>query len=241
MSLSSPSVRGNATVPGAVDPTLAATSLFQGLDPLAAARLTAVAERRHIARGDVIFRRGDAGAAMYVILRGKVRMGRPAGPDRENLLTLLGPGELLGELTLFDPAPRKATATAITDVDLAVFTEAAVRDWLATDPGAAWHFLKLMARRIRRVNDALENLLFADVPRRVARTLLSMARQFGDVTPEGIRVHHDLTQEQFAQHIGASRESVNKVLCELANRMILRLESRSLVILDAERLQRKAI
>ena len=75
---------------------------------------------------------------MYVILRGKVRVGRPAGPDRENLLTLSGPGELLGELTLFDPAPRKATATAITEVDIAVFTDTAVRDWLATDPGAAW-------------------------------------------------------------------------------------------------------
>jgi CRP/FNR family transcriptional regulator, cyclic AMP receptor protein len=228
------------SAPEGLDETLAGTVLFQGLAPSAAIRLAALAQRCRVARGDIIFRRGEPGAAMYVILRGKVRIGRPAGPDRENLLTLLGPGELLGELTLFDPAPRKATATAVTDVELAVFTEAAVREWVATEPSAAWHFLQLMVRRLRRTNDALENLLFADVPRRVARTLLAMAHRFGDVTPEGIRVHHDLTQEQLAQHIGASRESVNKVLSDLANRLIVRLELRSVVILDIDRLQRKA-
>ncbi len=226
--------------PSGADETFAGAALFHGLDPAAAARLAAIAERHHVERDAVIFRRGEVGAAMYVILRGKVRIGRPAGPDRENLLTLLGPGELLGELTLFDPAPRKATATALTEVDLAVFTYTAVRDWVANEPGAAWHFLQLMARRLRRTNDALENLLFADVPRRVARTLLTMARQFGDQTSEGIRVNHDLTQEQMAQHIGASRESVNKVLSELAGRLIIRRELRSVVILDVERLKRKA-
>jgi CRP/FNR family cyclic AMP-dependent transcriptional regulator len=99
-----------------MDEVLAGTVLFQGLPAEAAERLCAVAERRGIPRGDVIFRQGEPGASMYVILHGKVRMTRPADPGRDNLLTLLGPGDLFGELTLFDPAPRKATATAITDV-----------------------------------------------------------------------------------------------------------------------------
>jgi CRP/FNR family transcriptional regulator len=177
---------------------------------------------------------------MYVILRGKVRVSRPADPGRENLLTLLGPGDLFGELTLFDPAPRKATATAITDVSLAEFTASAMQAWLAAEPEASWHFLRLMARRLRRVNDALENLLYGDVPRRVIRTLIDMAARFGDQIPDGIRVHHDLTQEQLAQHVGASRESVNKALSELAARGIIRLEPKSVVILDMNRLRRKS-
>jgi Cyclic nucleotide-binding domain len=71
---------------------------------------------------------------MYVILRGKVRVSRPADPGWENLLTLLGPGDLFGELTLFDPAPRKATATAITDISLAEFTASTMKAWLAAEP-----------------------------------------------------------------------------------------------------------
>jgi len=223
-----------------MDETLAGTVLFKGLPPDTAEHLSEVAERRQVPRGDIVFRQGEPGASMYVILRGKVRVTRPAGPGRENLLTLLGPGDLLGELTLFDPAPRKATATAITDVSLAVFTAAAMKKWLSDELEAAWHFLRLMARRLRRTNDALENLLFGDVPRRVARMLLDMAGRFGDPTPDGVRVHHDLTQEQLAQHVGASRESVNKALSELANRGVIRLESKSVVILDMQKLQRKA-
>ena len=223
-----------------MDEVLAGTVLFQGLPADAAERLCAVAERRDIPRGDVIFRQGEPGASMYVILHGKVRMTRPADPGRDNLLTLLGPGDLFGELTLFDPAPRKATATAITDVAIAEFTASAMKEWLAAEPEAAWHFLRLLAQRLRRVNDTLENLLFSDVQRRVARTLLDMAERFGDQVPDGVRVHHDLTQEQLAQHIGASRESVNKALSELAARSIVRLEQRTVVILDIERLKRKS-
>ena len=86
-----------------MDEILAGTVLFKGLPPDAAEHLSEVAERRQVPRGDVVFRQGEPGASMYVILRGKVRVTRPAGLGRENLLTLLGPGDLLGELTLFDP------------------------------------------------------------------------------------------------------------------------------------------
>lgn len=223
-----------------MDEVLAGTVLFQGLPEDAAERLSKIATARELGRGDVVFRQGEPGASMYVILKGKVRVTRPADPGRDNLLTLLGPGDLFGELTLFDPAPRQATATAITDVSLAEFTATAMKSWLAAEPDAAWHFLRLMARRLRRVNDTLENLLYGDVPRRVARTLLDMAGRFGDPVPDGVRVHHDLTQEQLAQHVGASRESVNKALSELASRGTVRLEPKSVVILDLERLKRKS-
>ena len=123
-----------------MDEVLAGTVLFQGLPTDAAERLAKVAELRKVKLGEVIFRKGEPGASMYVILHGKVRMTRPADPGRDNLLTLLGPGDLFGELTLFDPAPRKATATAITDVELAEFTASAMKSWLAAEPDAAWHF-----------------------------------------------------------------------------------------------------
>lgn len=225
---------------GGVDEILANTVLFAGLRPDAALTLEKVAQRRRLERGEVVFRLGDLGTSMYVIIRGKIGMTRPAGADRDSLLSVLGPGDLLGELTLFDPAPRKATATALTDLELAEFTASAVRHWLQEEPDAAWHFLQLLARRVRRINDALENLLHGHIPHRVARMLLDLAAKFGTPTSEGVRVDHGLTQEQLAHYVGASRESVNKSLSELASRGVVRLEPRCLVILDITKLTHKA-
>jgi len=177
---------------------------------------------------------------MYVVLSGKVCVTRPAGHGRDNLLTLLAPGDLFGELTLFDPGPRRATATALSDVVAIEFTSAAVRNWLEAETDGAWHFLGLLARRVRRTNDALDTLLYGDIPRRVARALLDLAARFGQLTSEGVRVNHDLTQEQLAHFVGASRESVNKSLSDLAGRGVVRLEQRGLVVLDEARLRRKA-
>ena len=111
--------------------------------------------------------------------------------------------------------------------------------------GATWPprvvvTLAALARRLRRTNESLADLVFTDVPGRVAKALLDLARRFGRPVDEGIMVSHDLTQEELAQLVGASRETVNKALADFASRGWLRLESRSVVLLDVERLQRRA-
>ncbi len=206
----------------------------------ASARLLAAATPLRFGRGEVIFRQGDPGNAMFLVVCGRVRMGRPGDSGRENLLTLLGPGDLFGELTLFDPAPRKATARAVAAVDLLSMSADTMRRWLSTEPEAAWHLLRFLARRVRRTNDVVENLLFSDVSRRVARAALDLADRFGRRTVEVLRVDHGLTQEELAHYVGASRESVNRALAEFAARGVVRLESRGLVLTDVDRLRRKA-
>src|SRR5688500_20127823 len=69
-------------------------------------------------RGDVLFNEGDDGSQLYVVTEGKVKLGRTSADGRENLLAILGPGQMFGELSFFDPGPRSATATAVTDVEL---------------------------------------------------------------------------------------------------------------------------
>lgn len=82
----------------------------------------------------------------------------------------------------------------------------------------------------------LADLVFTDVPGRVAKQLLDLADRFGHKTDDGIRVHHDLTQEELAQLVGASRETVNKALADFAQRGWLRIEAKAVVIMDRERL-----
>ena len=86
----------------------------------------------------------------------------------------------------------------------------------------------------------MADLVFTDVPGRVAKNLLDLADRFGSKEADGLHVHHDLTQEELAQLVGASRETVNKALADFASRGWLRLEPRSVVIMDIERLSRRA-
>ncbi len=195
---------------------------------------------RPATRGEVIFVEGEQGDAVYVILDGKIKITRSAADGRENLLAVLGPGDVFGELSLFDPGPRTATATAVVDADLASLGHEALRGWLHTRPDAGELLLRVLARRLRRTNDAMSDLVFTDVPGRVAKALLALGEQFGMPHPEGLRVEHALTQEELAQLVGASRETVNKTLSDFAARGWIALESRAVVVLAPERLERRA-
>src|SRR5581483_5077094 len=163
-----------------------------------------------------------------------------AADGRENLLSVLGPGEMFGELSLFDPRPRTSSASAITESTLAALAHDALRPWLMDRPEVSMHMLQALARRLRRANDVTADLVFTDVPGRVAKNLLDLAERFGEQEPDGLHVHHDLTQEELAQLVGASRETVNKALADFAARGWLQISARSVLILDAERLRKRA-
>jgi CRP-like cAMP-binding protein len=102
------------------------------------------------------------------------------------------------------------------------------------------HLLQALAQRLRRTNEVMADLVFSDVPGRVAKALLDLADRFGTPDGEGIRVTHDLTQEELAQLVGASRETVNKALSEFASRGWLRLDGRAVVLIERDRLANRA-
>ncbi len=223
------------------DDQLAKASLFSALDEEAAAALRATMVKVTLPRGGVLFNEGDPGDRLYVINEGKIKLGATSGDGRETLLAILGPGEMFGELSLFDPGPRNATAVALTDATLLGVGHPDLEPWLTGRPEVAAALLAALARRLRRTNEAMADLVFSDVPGRVAKALLELASKFGVPSPDGsIHVVHDLTQEELAQLVGASRETVNKALADFQNRGWLRLEQRGVDIVDAERLSRRA-
>jgi CRP/FNR family cyclic AMP-dependent transcriptional regulator len=214
--------------------------LFAELDPDNSRALIESMNPVSFARGDVLFHEGDPGDRLFVIRSGKIKLGRRSSDGRENLLSIQGPGEMFGELSLFDPGPRTATATVVADAELVELAHTDLVAWLEQHPTVAKHLLKALAHRLRRTNEALADLVFSDVPGRVAKALLDLATRFGEPTDEGVRVAHDLTQEELAQLVGASRETVNKALADFAARGWVRREGRAVVLLDADRLERRA-
>ncbi|CCH77861.1 putative transcriptional regulator with cyclic nucleotide-binding domain protein [Nostocoides japonicum T1-X7] len=214
--------------------------LFAGVDDESAETLMSSMTRTHMERGDVLFHEGDRGDRLYVIAEGKIKLGRTSPDGRENLLAILGPGEMFGELSLFDPGPRTATATAIAETQLLGLGHEQLQEFLTSRPRVALTLLAALARRLRRTNESLADLVFTDVPGRVAKALLDLAKRFGRQTEDGIMVSHDLTQEELAQLVGASRETVNKALADFATRGWLKLEARAVLLQDVDRLKRRA-
>jgi len=214
--------------------------LFAALDDEAAGALMQSMTSSHLERGDILFHEGDQGDRLYVIREGKIKLGRSSNDGRENLLAILGPGEMFGELSLFDPGPRTATATAVAETQLIGLGHDNMQTFLANRPEVASTLLAALARRLRRTNETLADLVFTDVPGRVAKALLDLSTRFGRPAEDGILVPHDLTQEELAQLVGASRETVNKALADFATRGWIKLEARAVVLLDVERLKRRA-
>jgi CRP/FNR family transcriptional regulator, cyclic AMP receptor protein len=214
--------------------------LFEGLDDESARGLRRQMTEVQLARGEHLFFEGQDGDRLYVVLDGKLKLTHAAADGRENLLTVLGPGEMFGELSLFDPRPRTSSASAVTDATLAALAHDALRPWLLEHPEVSMHMLQALARRLRKANDVTSDLVFTDVPGRVAKNLLDLADRFGEQERDGLHVHHDLTQEELAQLVGASRETVNKALADFAARGWLQISARSVLILDADRLRKRA-
>jgi CRP-like cAMP-binding protein len=223
-----------------VEEVLRRAGIFQGVDAESVDALASEFQFLDAPRGTVLFREGEPGESLFIVLSGKVKLGRRSADGRENLVAIMGPSDQFGELSLFDPGPRTATATVVTDARVAKLPKAALQKWVQDRPQIAMQLLRVVARRLRRTNTMLADLIFVDVPGRVAKQLLQLAQRFGSIDGGQLRVTHDLTQEELAQLVGASRETVNKALADFASRGWLRLEGKSVVILDRERLARRA-
>ena len=224
----------------AIQEILSRAGIFQGVDPVAVGNLIQELETVRFPRGATIFEEGEPGDRLYIITSGKVKLARHAPDGRENLLTVMGPSDMFGELSIFDPGPRTSSAVCVTEVHAATMNSDVLRTWISEHPEISEQLLRVLARRLRRTNASLADLIFTDVPGRVAKTLLQLANRFGTQEAGALRVNHDLTQEEIAQLVGASRETVNKALATFAHRGWIRLEGKLALICDTEHLAEPA-
>ncbi|WP_306856024.1 Crp/Fnr family transcriptional regulator [Amycolatopsis roodepoortensis] len=190
-------------------------------------------------RDHVIFHEGEPGDRLYVVKSGKVKIG--TGRDgKEALLRIVGPDDMFGDLSLLDLGPRSATATTLTETLATAIDRTMLKRIIRSDSYLVEELLRIQARRVRRASAAVQNLAYNDVPARLARALLQSVQRFGSAEGSGYRVVHDLTQIELAQLVGAARETVNKTLADFVRRGWIRVEGKSVLITDPERLARRA-
>lgn len=239
-------VRMSANKPNGIpreDNSLLHTALFAQVSPEQAEELLPFLMEAHYDKGECIFREGDTDHRMYLLESGKVKLIRTSSDDRVQLLSIHARGEVLGEIPVFDPdgGPRTASAIAMTDDTRVVWLEHdALFAWLDKHPLVAVDMLQVLARRMRENNERISDLVFMDVPARLAKTLVNLGSRFGEPIEEGLLVPHDLTQEEMAQLVGSSRETVNKALTDFSNRGWIARRGRSVVIYQPGMLIRRS-
>lgn len=218
---------------------LARAGIFHRVEPDTLASLAKHLQLVEYPGGHTIYVDGDPGERLYIIVSGAVKLCRRF-PGGRGLLTIMGPPDMFGALSIFDPGPRIANATAITAVRAVSIDGDALRCGIVGRPKLAEEFLRMMARRVRRSDDDLTDLIFHDGPGRVAKQLLRLAQSFGTHEDGGLRVICDLTQDEMAQLVGSSRETVNKSLSAFARRGWIQVDGKNVLIRDPEGLSRRA-
>jgi len=211
------------------------TDLFGALPPELLAQLRDRTALERLRRGDVIFEKGDPATSLYIVFSGRVAISARAGDGRESVMSVLGPGALFGEMSLFDGGVRSAQARALTTAHLIAIAFDDVKQVLAHRPDVLWAVVRILARRLRDTDEALADAMFLDVTGRTAKRLLALAD--GD---DHFRM--PLTQEELAGMVGASRERVNKAIALFVKLGWLEVSGRSQYhILDRAELQARAI
>ncbi|HUA56823.1 MAG TPA: Crp/Fnr family transcriptional regulator [Candidatus Sulfotelmatobacter sp.] len=203
---------------------MAQSSLLRHLEPAARRRIVGFARTRRYAAGETIFLKGSAGTGMMAVLRGRVRISAPSRQGKEIVLNVIEPGEVFGEIALLDGGDRSADATALTDCELLVLERRDVMAFLETNPKACLKLLETLCQKLRRTTEQVEDILFLELPHRMAKVLVRLTRKDGD------RV--TLSQRELANLVGGTRESMNKYLGAWKRERYIVVEDGAIRVLD---------
>ncbi len=220
-------------------PNLSRVSLFADLDEEGIKELSAIARKRIFRQGEVIFHRDDPGQVLYIIREGKVKICLTSPDGQEVSLTVLGAGECFGELAILDGEPRSTDAIALERLEVYTLQRQDFINVVLNHPKIAIQVMKVLSQRLRQTDQQIEDLLFLDVYGRVAKKLLELSESHGVPTPQGIRIDLRLTQQELASMVGASRESVNKVMGYFTDKRYVMTDKHKITLMKLADLRRR--
>jgi CRP/FNR family transcriptional regulator, cyclic AMP receptor protein len=215
---------------------LSRTQLFKALQPQDLDTILARAVVKRVLRGEAIRRRGDPGTGMAIIVNGKIRISLVSEDGREVTLGMLGPGDIIGEMTLIDGGEVSADATAQEDCVLLTLERGQFLRLLRSNTDLCLHLMAVLCQRLRRSNAALEDMALLDLPSRLGRLLLRLCDDYGVAAARGTRIEIRMSQKDLSSLAGASREKVNKQLRQWELDGVLGKDAGRLVVLRPESL-----
>lgn len=219
----------------AVADTLRGVPLFRELADDELGRVAGVARERTYPRNSMILFEDDPGDALYVVVGGQVKVVLIGEDGREVILSVLGPGDFFGEMSLIDDEPRSANVIAMEDARLLVLRREDFHHALEEHPRIAIGLLRALSRRLRGADDKIGALVLLDVTGRVAKLLLELADE-----QDGTTITRKLTHHTIAQMVGSSRETISRTMRDLVERGLIEVNRQVIIIHDRTALEQVA-
>lgn len=213
--------------------------LFASLKTEERAKLSLLLRRETKKKGQVLFRKGDEGISLYIIIRGRIKVSYPSKPGDEITLAIFSDGDFFGEMALLDGMPRSADATALEETQLYILQRNDFLQFIVHNPEAVKSVLHALSMRIRKTDELLGESCFMNVSMRLARRLVEMAEKQKDHDPSRVSRELKLTQKDLAGLLGVSRESINRELKILREKNIVKTSRSIITIIDMNILRRR--
>lgn len=202
--------------------------LFQGLEDAVLEEVAGLASMRRVARSQVVVTEGDRPDNVYFVLNGNLKVVVSDEEGREVILSILGQGEIFGEMGMFEEQPRSASVVAASAADLVVIRNADFRSIMRDNFEVSWRLMCMLASRLRNADRKIESLALMDVYGRVARLLMEMAEMHGDE----LIVIRKISKQDIAKMIGASREMVSRVMKDLGQQGLIEETAQGIILRD---------
>lgn len=210
--------------PAQLERLLSANPFFGRLKPDTRRAVADLCVTRRLTRGETLFLKDDPADSFYAIRRGEIRITAGTSTGRRMTLNILGPGDIFGEIALFDGQPRSADAVAVEAAELFVVRRRDMLDLVGRRADLAMGVIELLCERLRFTSTRLEETVLMPLPARIARRLLALAEDFGS------EIH--VSQDEIADFAGTTRETVNRQLQAWRRQGVLDLHRNRVIVRD---------
>jgi len=214
-------------------PFLRSHTFFGGLPDEALSALIARGHTRRYSRGETIYRRGEPGDSLMVLLEGRIKVTNVNVDAREVVLNFLGVGDINGEIAALDGKQRTADVIAIEGCEVFVVYARDLIPALRANPDAMLEIIQLLCDKLRSASAIIEDNTL-EMRGRTARGLQRLANQHGRISKQGIRLQLTLSQRELGAYLGLSRENVSRQLGQLKDANVIKLEGSQIMITDEQ-------
>ncbi len=212
--------------------------LFDGISPSEMQEMEKITRMEEVKKRQPLYLPGDPSSNVYLLKKGRVKIANTASSGKEVTFDILDPGEIFGELDVLEDAPRSTSAETLDDALICVIPRKDFDQYLAMHPTVMFKLTKLIGLRLKKIQSRVEDLVFRDVPARLAHLLVELSKTEGVAEKQGIRLKVKLTHQEMANLIGCSRETVSSTLGQFRDEGLLQLDGRTMTILDIKGLSR---
>lgn len=212
------------------------SDLFESFNPVELGRLLGILEELELPKHHMVFSPGAPSEAIYFIEKGRVRLTRLSPEGKTVILALLGPGDLIGEAS-WESGEHDSYAETLEEARIYQISREAFQNFIRENPEFGLRLIQIIGGRLKQAQARIEDLVFRQVPSRVARLLVTLAESHGKVTPNGIRVEFPLTHQEIADLVGSSRVTVTQILNRFRTSNWIDIESKRVTIHNLDALE----